>query len=218
MTFAVGLATPVSLGYPVRLSVLAASVAAVGLLPNQSARGWIVVAFAVTGCLDSVDVWIKAAETGWAIAAILALNSAQSVAAVGALLHDTATSRSPENAGVSDYSAYLRLVETYQAYAMQYQQLYSSPQNTAAQAQSDAIATTHSDAAQDAFEALQARYIRNGAGGGLQQSRSQAGPQSGAQMAGSGVPAANHVAPESHPYRQHQQNSEQAPSSRAASS
>jgi len=92
-TFAVGLAAPVLLGYPVRLSVLAATVAAVGLLPNQATRGWIVVALAVAGCLDALTVWIKADEASWTIVVILALNSVQSVAAVGALLREVPGAR-----------------------------------------------------------------------------------------------------------------------------
>jgi Family of unknown function (DUF5336) len=201
-TFAVSLAAPILPGFPVRLSVLAAIVAAVGLLPSQTTRGWIVVGFAVTGCLDALAVWVKADEADWTVVVVLALNSVQSVAAVGALLRETGASESVEPEGTSDYSTYLRLVEAYQAYAAQYQQHFSSPQDAVgqagAQAQSQAAART--DTAQDAFAALQARYARHGVDGAAQQSRGSAEPTSAAQLADSGVPDTNRVAPEAHPY------------------
>jgi hypothetical protein len=208
-TFAVSLATPAPLDYPVRLSVLAATVAAVGLLPSQSTRGWIVVGFAVTGCLDAVAAWVKVDDAGWATTVVLALNAVQSVAAVGALLRETTTPEPGKSESVSDYSAYARLVEAYQAYASQYQQLFAAPQNAAEQAgaQAQSEAGVEARTAQDAFAALQARYARHGMGGVAQQSRGQASPPSSSRMADSGVPGVNRLAPESHPYHQRQQDS-----------
>jgi hypothetical protein len=207
-TFAVGLASPVLLGYPVRLSVLAATVAAVGLLPSQITRGWIVVGFAVTGCLDALAVWIKADEASWAIAVILALNSLQSVAAVGALLRETGASGSVESEGASDHSAYARLVEAYQAYATLYQQLFSTPHNSAvqadAQAEAEATAGVHAETAQESFAAMQARYARHGVVGAARQSRGVVAAPTTPPTADTGVPGANRVAPESYPDRQRQ--------------
>jgi Family of unknown function (DUF5336) len=204
-TFAVSLAAPILLGYPVRLSVLAATVAAVGLLPSQITRGWIVVGFAVTGCLDALTVLLKADGASWEIAVIVALNSVQSVAAVGALLRESRGPGSAESERISDQSAYARLAEAYQAYATLYQQLFSPSENAAgqaaAQAQSEATTVARADTAQDAFAALQARYARHGMSAAAQQSRGPAEPPAAARMADSGVPGANRVVPESHPDR-----------------
>jgi Family of unknown function (DUF5336) len=208
-TFAVSLAAPALLGYPVRLSVLAATVAAVGLLPSQTTRGWIVVGFAVTGCLDALAVWVKTDQAHWAITVVLVLNSVQSVAAVGALLRESGAPEAVPSEGNSDYSAYLRLVEAYQAYATRYQQQFSPSQNAAGQAgaHGKSHAAAHADAAEDAFAALQARYVRHGVDGAAQQSRGSAEPPSAAQLAESGVPGANRVAPEGHPYPGYQHDS-----------
>lgn len=207
-TFAVSLAAPVPLGYPVRLSVLAATVAAVGLLPSQAPRGWIAVALAVAGCLDALTVWLNVDEASWAITVIVALNSVQSVAAVGALLRESRAPGPTESERTSDHSAYARLAEAYQAYATLYQQLFSPSENAAgqaaAQAHSEATTAARADTAQDAFAALQARYARHGMSGAAQQSRGPAEPPAAARMADSGVPGANRVAPESHPDRLHQ--------------
>src|SRR5690349_21545585 len=58
-TFGVGVGSPLATGFSVRLAVLAAVIAAVGLLPRQPGRGWIVVAIAVTGLLDAVATWLS---------------------------------------------------------------------------------------------------------------------------------------------------------------
>ncbi|WP_445161737.1 DUF5336 domain-containing protein [Mycobacterium sp. Dal123C01] len=204
-TFAVDLGSPTLLGYPVRISVLAAIVAAVGLLPGQATRGWIVVALAVTGCLDAVAVWIKADETGWALTVVVVLNSLQAVAAVGALLRESREPGSAESEGVSDYSAYTRLAEAYQAYATQYQQLFSAPHSAAgqagAQAEAEATAGVRGDTAQESFAAMQAKYARHGVVGTARQSRGVAAAPATPSTADTGVPGANRVAPESYPDR-----------------
>ena len=209
-TFAVSLRSPVLLGFPVRLSVLAAVVAAVGLLPSQAGRGWIVVALAVTGFLDALAAWIGAGEPSWALTVIMVLNALQSLAAVGALLHETRGVRSVDPDGAPDYAAYVRLAQAYQAYATQYQQSspaqYTAAGQASAQAQSEATARA-ADAAQESFAALQARYAQHGVGAPAQQSRDSAGAPSVVPVSDPGVPGTNRDLPESQPYRGDQENS-----------
>lgn len=66
-SFGVSVGSPVLIGWPVWFSVLAAVIAAVGLLPGQQQRGWIVVALAVTGFLSALSLWITGAQSDWAI-------------------------------------------------------------------------------------------------------------------------------------------------------
>lgn len=211
VTFAVSVGSPALLGFPVRLSVLAAIVAAVGLLPKQAGRGWIVVALAVTGFLDVLATWIRAGEPGWALTVIMVLNALQSLAAVGALLCEIRVLGSVESDGVPDYSAYARLAQAYQAYATQYQQppapQYDAAGQATAQAQAQATARAaapRTDAAQESFAALQARYAQHGLGPPAQQSPGSAGARSVVPVADTGVAGANRGVPESHPYRGHE--------------
>jgi hypothetical protein len=209
-TFGVSLASPMVLDFPVRLSVLAAIVAAVGLLPNQAERGWVVVALAVTGVADALTAWIRAGQPSWAPTVVLVLNALQSLAAAGALLHETRVFRSAESDAAPDYSAYARLAQAYQAYAAQYQQSapaqYTAAGQATAQAHGEASARA-ADAAQESLAALQARYARLGVEVPAQQSRGSARAPSAVRTADPGVPGANHEVPESHPYRGHQPNS-----------
>jgi hypothetical protein len=211
VTFAVSVGSPALLGFPVRLSVLAAIVAAVGLLPKQAGRGWIVVALAVTGFLDVLATWIRAGEPGWALTVIMVLNALQSLAAVGALLCEIRVLGSVESDGVPDYSAYARLAQAYQAYATQYQQppapQYDAAGQATAQAQAQATARAaapRTDAAQESFAALQARYAQHGLGPPAQQSPGSAGARSVVPVADTGVAGANRGVPESHRYRGHE--------------
>jgi hypothetical protein len=211
VTFAVSVGSPVLLGFPVRLSVLAAIVAAVGLLPKQAGRGWIVVALAVTGFLDVLATWIRAGEPGWALTVIMVLNALQSLAAVGALLFEIGVLGSVESDGVPDYSAYARLAQAYQVYAAQYQQAPVPRYDAAGQAtghvQADATAgaaPAGTDAARESFAALQARYARHGLGGRVQQSSGSAGARSVVPVADTGVAGANRGVSESDRYRGHE--------------
>ena len=184
--YAVSLDSPVKPDLPVQLSVFAAIVAAVGLLPSQAGHGWIVVAITGTGFLDMLASRIMADEQGWTFTVVMSINAVQSIAAVGALLQETTGRRSAASAGAADYSAYLRLVEAYQTYATQYQppppQYPAAGQGTA-QAQADAVAparteTPHTDAARAQYAAMRAKYAQSGVVGPVQQSRSSAGTAS----------------------------------------
>ncbi|ORJ61412.1 DUF5336 domain-containing protein [Mycobacterium simiae] len=185
-TFVVCLCSPEPLGYPVRFSVLAAVVAAVGLLPRQTLRAWVVVALAVTGYVDAMAGAIKATHVGWPMVVITVLNSLQSVVAVGALLREIRISKPGQSAGVSEQSAYARLVAAYQAYATQYQ-LFAAQYGSTDQGEADATADVHAGSEQESFEAMQARYARHGITGAVRQSRGVVAAPTVAPAVDSGV-------------------------------
>jgi hypothetical protein len=202
--YAVSLDSPVKLDLPVQLSVFAAIVAAVGLLPSQAGHGWIVVATTGTGFLDMLASRIMADEQGWTFTVVMSINAVQSIAAVGALLQETRGRRSAASAGAADYSAYLRLAQAYQTYATQYQPpppQYPTAGQGAAQVQADAVApaqteTPHTDAARVQYAAMRAKYSQSGVIGPVQQSRSSAGTAS-VPVADAVVPGANRGVPQS---------------------
>jgi uncharacterized protein DUF5336 len=184
-TFGVSVGSSLGTGFLVRLAVLAAVIAAVGLLPRQPGRGWIVVAFAVTGLLDALGTWVSATNSDWVLPVIVVLNALQSLAAVGALLSETGAIRS-SSAGAQNYSAYASFVAAYQDYVAQYQQsptqYYTSGQASAdAQADGELSVDPAAEAAQKS-EALRARYAQydpfsaggGGAGGSVDGSTSDA--------------------------------------------
>jgi hypothetical protein len=194
--YAVSFESPVKLGLPVQLSVFAAIVAAVGLLPSQAGHGWIVVALTGTGLLDALASWIMADEQSWAFTVVMSINAVQSIAAVGALMQDTNVRRSAASVGAEDYSAYLRVAQAYQAYAAQCQAPLAPPPAAgrgAGQAQGEAAApaqtaATRTDAAQREFAALRAKYAQSGFVAPVQQLRSPAGT---ASVPTGGVPGAS---------------------------
>ncbi|WP_156748689.1 DUF5336 domain-containing protein [Mycobacterium sp. 1482292.6] len=205
---AVSLGTRELLGFPVRLSVLAAIVAAVGLLPGQSVRGWIVVTLAVAGLSDTLANWIQADEHRWALGSILALTFLQALAALVALLHEAKLVRSAELAHARDYSAYVRLAQAYQAYAMQYQpsppEQYGADGQATAHAHAEAAAAARTHATRESYEALQARYARYNPGAPARQSRGAAEVPSVTPVADAGM---DRGAGEQHRYRDGQANS-----------
>jgi hypothetical protein len=97
---------------------------------------------------------------------------------------------------------YARLVEAYQAYTTLYQQLFSTPDSSAveadAQAEAQATAGVRADTAQESFAAMQARYARHGVAGTARQSRGVVAAPANPPTADTGVPGANRVAPESY--------------------
>lgn len=207
-TFGVNAWSSAPLGFPVRFGVLAAVVAAVGLLPKQGGRGWVVVALAVTGFFDALAAWISAHEQGWAPTVIMVLNALQALAAVGALLYETKVPASAESSGGTDYSEYTRFVQAYQAYATQYQQAAAAASYTAAgQAQATAraqssgrpTADVRAAAPDDPLAGLEARYARHAAAG-RPPGESAQGSSAPAGHLGPGIPNANHGAPESRPW------------------
>jgi hypothetical protein len=166
ITFGVSFWSPVTLGWAVWFTVLAAVVAAIGLLPRQSAHGWVAATLAVTGFLVALSTWLTADEAGWAVVVIVVLNLLQAAVALAALL--LADDEQPVQSG-ADYAAYAQYMQAYQAYA-QYQQAAPAQQQAAAQgrataqaqstatAQARGVAGARADAAQESYEALQQRY------------------------------------------------------------
>lgn len=200
VVFAVDLSSPVSLGFSERLGVLTSIVVAVGLLPRQSVRGWIVVALAVTGFSEALASWLRNGESAWALTTIMVLNALQALAAVGALLGETAVK---SNSG-HDYSAYVRLAQAYQEYAMHYHQpsapQYDAAGQTTTQAQGEAAARARgvSDLAeQESFVALQAKYAQYGVSASAPHSHGSGGPPPPVPVAGTSV---NRSVPEPYTY------------------
>jgi hypothetical protein len=185
----------VPLSWPVTLSILAAIVAAVGLLPGQADRGWVVVAAAVAGALDAVAAWATAASVGWALPAVAVLNVVQALAATAALLRQARSVLTAKSGAEADYRAYLEMVRSYQAYAAQSQQppaaaTQSAAGQASAHAHQAASATVDDRSRASAeYEALQAKYAQHGIGAPREQARTAAGPQA-ARAAGHdpGVP------------------------------
>lgn len=210
MSYAVSLGSPQLPLYPARLGVFAAIVAAIGLLPGQRMRGWIIVALAVVGFLDALAPCVRLGVSDWPLTSVVFLNAIQSIAAVVALLLESRTFASAEFTGRQEHSSYSRLVEAYQAYALQYQQ-YCQTSASASTAQGQAEAQAHVgataraphaqvDTAQESFAALQARYIRQGIGAPTQQSRGPSGEVPTGRIADIGVADRKHTVPESYPY------------------
>lgn len=204
-TFGAGLGSAALLGFPMRFGVLASIVAAVGLLPRQATRGWIAVALAGTGFLDAVAAWVSSGESGWALPTVVVLNGLQALAAVGALLRETAFG-SVSSGDAYDNMAYARLAQAYQAYVLHYQQPPPAPYDVAAQATARAhggatarARAAHPGAAQESYEALQAKYARHGVTAPTEQSRGSHGERS-APAAGTGVRGERRNAPGGHPY------------------
>lgn len=205
-TFAVSFSSPTLLGVPVRLAVLAATVAVAGLLPGQKGGGWIAVALALAGFLDALAALITADELGWVITVVFALNALQSLAAVGALLVEARTRPPAATDGGQTSSAYDGFVAAYQAYAAQYQQAasqYYGAGQASAQVHATAEAPAHvarapGDAAQ---ETLRARYAQHGGYSTAEGSASSTRPSSARSSADPGLPEANHVVPQPPQYR-----------------
>lgn len=163
---AVSVGSPVAPDFPVRLGVLAAPVAAVGLLGRQPSPGWLVVALAVTGFSDALLSWVRAGNPHWALTVVMALTALQALVAVGALLREARVFRSAGAAVAPDYSAYARMVQMYQAYAAQYQQSpaesYAATGHATAQERASTNAYAAEAGAAESFAELQARYAQHG--------------------------------------------------------
>jgi len=214
-TFAVSFASPVALGFPVRLSVFAAIVAAVGLVRGQAVRGWLVIAAALTGFLDAIATWVRSHESGWPLTVIMVLTALQSLVAVGALIQEATTLRPAGSDPSRDYLAYTQFATAYQAYAMGYQQ--PTDQHAAGQATApgdgDGSAAAHStaDAEQDSLTALQARYAKAGVGP-APHSPGSTGASPARPVADPGLPGVDRSAPGYRPYLPQQEGPGQASS------
>ncbi|WP_255413260.1 DUF5336 domain-containing protein [Mycobacterium sp. 3519A] len=164
--YVVGLNASVLHSFPVRAAVLAAAVAAVGLLPTESAHGWFVTALSSTAFLDALASVVSTRDVDWSPPTVTVLNGMQLVAAVGLLLNQRQTAELSDFRDRSAYWDYANMALAYQAYAAQCAQ----PQAwTGAAVQDRAQATASAEAEvpakgmqQETFEQLQARYARHG--------------------------------------------------------
>ena len=157
----VGLTTTVPPGLAVSFAVLAGAVAAVGLVPGQAVRGWLVVAVAVTAFTATVT----AGGVGWGPIVVDVLIALQVVVAMSALLLEPRVSSAAQSAPENDYAAYAEYVRAYRDYAQQYESQWPEQYSTAgmAEAAGDARGTVV-DAArgdQDGWADLQAKYSRH---------------------------------------------------------
>ncbi len=213
VTFGVSFGAPTLLGWVVWFSVLAAAITGVGWIPGQDRHGWLVAAFAVTGFLSGLSMWIKADGSGWAMVVVVVVNALQAIAAVAALVLEGNAKTSASDSG-PDYAAYTQYAQAYQAYAMQYQQ-QAPPQTAAAgqataygQGQSAATADARgtagargqaADAAQESYEALQERYAQYGGYPPAPQQRGSAGAPAAAAGPDPGIPSYGHGGAQSAP-------------------
>ena len=203
----VSVGSPAPLGFSVRLSVAAGIIAAVGLLPKQSERGWIVVALAISGFLDAAAAWIALGAPHWTLTVVMVLDALQSGAALGALLHEPTRPVSADADDRRHYSEYVAASAAYQAYAMQYQHAsmaqYDAMGQATAWAEADAagryVNDAQGDATHDSNVALHARYVQYR----TSDSRPDSPGTSDTRLAGpdTGLPAGNHASPQPYPYQ-----------------
>jgi hypothetical protein len=212
ISFAVSFGSPQPPDLPVRLGMLAAIVTAIGLLPGQHVRGWVVVTFSVMGFVDALASWVRmGASPGWPLMSIVFLSALQSIVAVAALLLDTGRADPAESTVAPEHSAYQRLVEAYQAYALQYRQYCeTSSSQSSAGGQAEAHASPQADVAEQSFAVLQAKYARQGIGTSTQQSRAAVGGFPTGRAADVGVADRKHTVPETYPYPGRQQSAERS--------
>jgi Family of unknown function (DUF5336) len=205
-SFAMSFASATALDSAPRFSLVAAIIAAVGLLRGQAGRGWIVVALAVTGLLDVVATWVRFGETDWVRTVVMALVALQSLVALGALVLESRALRTAHAVQARNLLDYNQFLTAYQAYAMQFQQPsepHATPQ-VPAQGRGEgttSAATTASPvfADEDALAVLQARYAQHGVGPAGRypgpSAKTPAGP-----VTHSGMPGVDRSSPHSQPH------------------
>jgi hypothetical protein len=148
-----------SIGWGVRFGTFAAVVAALGLLPRQSAHTKLVAALAAMGFLDALAQLISGDhDPNWAAILIVVLNGLQALAAIAALASQ------PETPGAADRG--LALYDAYANYAQAAQQYYAATnqqlqQPVQAQGRAHANAAAPAQAQQSAEEsyALYTEYL-----------------------------------------------------------
>ena len=163
-TYLVGYAAvtqPAGAGWDVRFATLAAIVAALDLLPRQSAHAKLVVAFAVMGFLDALPQLIVGDQNpNWATITIVVINALQALTAIAALL---AQLRAPstDDRGQSAYDTYAYYAQAAQQYyAANDQQLQQQPARSQATAQAQAAAPAQTQQSDAERYALYEEYLR----------------------------------------------------------
>jgi hypothetical protein len=152
------------IGWSVRFSTLAAVIAAVGLLPRQSAHdtltaGKLMVALAVMGFLEALPQLITRDENpSWATIVIAAVNALQALTAIATLL---AQPRAPGTAdgGLAPYDAYAYYAQAAQQYYAANNQQLQQPVQAQGRAQTDAAAPAQAQQSAAERQALYTEYL-----------------------------------------------------------
>ncbi|KAA0096621.1 hypothetical protein CIW49_18245 [Mycolicibacterium sp. P1-18] len=157
----VGLVAQETPGFAVPLAVLAAAVAAVGLVPGQVMRGWLVVAVAVTAFTAATTMTVVVGHAGRGSIGVDVLLGLQVVVAVAALLLEPRIGEATQAASEGDYAAYVEYARAYREYAQQYESHWPEHYSTAATAETTGEAQGTVAGDQDAWADLQARYAQH---------------------------------------------------------
>jgi hypothetical protein len=148
-------------GWGVRFSMLASVVAALGLLPRQSAHTKLMSALAVMGFLEALSQLITGDQNrNWATIAIVILNALQALTAIAALLAQLRVPRAADR-GFAPYDAYAYYAQAAQQYYAANDQQRQQQQPVRARGTAQAEAATSAQAQQTAAErhALYAEYL-----------------------------------------------------------
>jgi hypothetical protein len=153
---------PGGTGWDVRFSTLAAVVAALGLLPRQSAHMKLMVALAVMGFLEALPRWISATggqSPSWAMIVIVVLNALQALAAIAALLAQHGVHGAADR-GPAPYDAYTYYAQVAQQYyAANNQWLQAPAVQTSASAQAEAASPAQTQQSAAERYALYTEYL-----------------------------------------------------------
>ena len=182
-------------GWGVRFSMLAAVVAALGLLPRQSAHTKLIAALAVMGSLEALSQLITDDQNpNWATIVIVVLNALQALTAIAALL---AQLRAPGAADreLDPYDAYAYYAQAAQQYyAPNDQQLQEQPVQVSGTAQAEAAATAQAEHSAAERRALYAEYLsaqQTGPNPAAPSPQSGGRTQTAQPAAGTGIPTSD---------------------------
>jgi hypothetical protein len=168
------------IGWGVRFSMLAGVVAALGLLPRQSARTKLMAGLAVMGFLEALSRLITGNQNlNWAAIVIVVLDALQALTAIAALLGQLRVPGAPDR-GLAPYDAYADYAQAAQQYYaannQQLQQQQQQPVRARGTAQSQAAASAQAQQSEAERYALYAEYL----------SAQQSGPNPAASSSQSG--------------------------------
>jgi hypothetical protein len=151
---------PDGTGWGVRFSALAAIVAALGLLPRQSAHTRLMTALAAIGFLDALSALVTGDQNPhWATIVIVVLVALQTLAAIGALLTQLRALGGADR-GLAQYEAYAHYAQAAQQYyAVQNQPPQRQPMQAQGTAQAKAAATAQARQSTAQRDALYAQYF-----------------------------------------------------------
>ena len=188
----IGLVALEAPGFAVTLSVLAGAVAAVGLVPAQVMRGWLVGAVAVTA-FTAATTTVVVGGGDWGPIVVDVLVALQAVVAVSALLLEPRVCAATQPASESDYAAYAEYVLAYREYAQQYESHWSGGQSAAGAAEATGEAHGIVVGDQDAWADLQAKYARHVSPVVPLRSERRARRADGGDTASAGMPGVDRV-------------------------